>query len=451
VIPGDNQSDNTRGFDLPGPEPVRPSTLYDYEVTHENGHRLGSGSFATPPAPGSPSSRLRVALLSCHQPFDEEGAVRPDATRMLGSLLTLFETGRPDLIFTVGDQMYTDEPKRLSLFDDAHFAAVAPAGRRTILECTRQEVRQLLAMRYRRFWNIPEWQRLHAEFFCCPIWDDHEMVDNWNSGEEHQCPEWANFGEGGRAAYFDYQGSRVIDPGSAIPSSFHYAIEHGPMAAFVMDLRSERRAGANGRLFSRDQEEDLRVFLHTHKDKGVVLIVFTVPIIHLPWLLTHAAARISPVVDDFSDRWSSCQHIRDRDRMLHLLRDHQQAHPEQRVALLSGDIHIGCAHAVRFKGHPHSIFQFVSSGVTHYSTWLVQRISASLVRSNRRVSSAEEDLHASFRLLQGTPGRRSNPCTGLNAGVLEVDFSTKPAPRLRFQLYRLDRERLNLAFESPWV
>jgi hypothetical protein len=43
--------------------------------------------------------------------------------------------------------------------------------------------------------------------------------------------------------------------------------------------------------------------------------------------------------EDFSDRWSSGDHIRDRDWVLKTLLRHQNSHPRQRLVLLSADIH----------------------------------------------------------------------------------------------------------------
>jgi alkaline phosphatase D len=74
--------------------------------------------------------------------------------------------------------------------------------------------------------------------------------------------------------------------------------------------------------------------------------VLSVPIIHLPKLAAKIAARVTPSGEDFSDRWSSGGHIRDRDRVLKILHEHQTQHPFQQVVLLSGDIHIGCVHKI---------------------------------------------------------------------------------------------------------
>ncbi len=88
--------------------------------------------------------------------------------------------------------------------------------------------------------------------FLFPIWDDHDIIDNWGSDPAHQRTPWLSVGEGARQAYYDYQGSRVLP--SPDRDAFHYSIEYGRVAIFLMDLRAERRAGKNGRLFSESQQ-----------------------------------------------------------------------------------------------------------------------------------------------------------------------------------------------------
>ena len=79
-------------------------------------------------------------------------------------------------------------------------------------------------------------------FPCYPIIDDHEIVDNWGTRPEHQQPEWQAIGEGARAAYMDYQGSRIMPLGRNLADSLHYMVSYGNLSVFVMDLRSTRTA-----------------------------------------------------------------------------------------------------------------------------------------------------------------------------------------------------------------
>jgi alkaline phosphatase D len=450
----DADSDSVAVFDLGGDGGLKPGTWHRFEVVDASGRRLGEGRFKTAPEGLNSDRVLRVGLMSCHQPFDPEGRVRADAREMLRALLDEFEHEKPAAIFTVGDQMYTDEPAGLSLWNPEHFERVRPPGRKDVADCSAREVRRLLDARYRTYWNIPEWQELHAKYPCYPILDDHEIVDNWGSIREHVTAPWREFGIGARGSYFDYQGSRVLPADGGVPDSFHYFIEHGPFAAFVMDLRSERTPGdaGNGRLFSERQEADFRKFLADHGEKPVLFIVFTVPIIHLPRGLARAVARIAPFIEDFSDRWSTGSHIRDRDRMLWLLHEHQRAHPRQRIVLLSGDIHIGCAHALDWGPGRPPLYQFISSGVTHRSTRAVYLGSEALIRLNRRVTLERGDPSFAIRLVKGVGRANRNPYGGLNAGMVEMDFTNPRGPaRIRFVLYGCEKGAARRVFESGWL
>jgi alkaline phosphatase D len=455
VIPPEDPADGTAVIDLP-PSQLAPGTSYQYRVTHEDGSFIGEGAFQTVPEARQweTGKVLRIGVYSCHQPFDPKGKIRPDAGRMLKAMASYFDENPVVALFEAGDQMYTDEPAGLSLFDESHFRAVAPPGRRDILECTAPEVRQLLNRRYRLFWNLPEWQTLHARFPCYPTWDDHEMVDNWRSVEEHLSEKWGAFAEGGRASFHDYQMSRILGPApfGELPSSLHYSWEYGPMAAFVMDLRSERRGGEDGRLMSDRQFQELAAFLEGHHDRPLLMVVLSVPIVHLPRNLARIAARVVPFVKDFSDRWVAGGFIRDRDRVIELLYRYQDAHPGQRVVLLSGDIHIGCVHHLHFRHGGIGLYQFISSGITHASSALVQWASKAVIRRNRFLKVGERGIEMDIEFVSGTPGHLANPCGGLNCGVLEArQPAPEKAPQIRFQLMNEREGRLFPAYESPWL
>ena len=144
------------------------------------------------------------------------------------------------IVFAMGDQMYSDYPPPLSLFDKDYFQIVAPPNRQNIQQCSVPEVRDLYHMRYRQFWSLPEWKALHTDFPCYPIVDDHDLVDNWGSIPAHQTDAWRAFIEGARRACFDYQASRMLPVADQLPGSFHYQATYGHSSFFVMDLRSSR-------------------------------------------------------------------------------------------------------------------------------------------------------------------------------------------------------------------
>jgi len=336
----------------------------------------------------------------------------------------------------VGDQMYSDQPPTLSFFDETYFSTVVPPGRQCLNECTAAEVRRLYQRRYRHFWQVPGWQALHAAFPFYPIIDDHEIVDNWGTQPEHQTPAWQAVGEGARAAYMDYQGSRVSPWSETLAESFHYTVSYGNLSVFVMDLRSTRTAWNGGQLFSKDQESALRRFLHEKRDTPCLGIVLSVPVIHLPQVPVRMVSHLAHWHEDFADRWSTGSHRRDRDRFLHWLAAHQRQYPRQRIVLLSGDIHIGCVHEVRWAPQGPVLYQMISSGITNDIGALLQRLSTFLIRLNRQVTTDDSTLRAKVKVLKGVGRQRQNPYGGLNVGILEIETPTSGAsPNLCFYLY----------------
>lgn len=424
---------------------LRPATAYRFEVHAADGRAVGDGRFRTCPRRGG---RLSFAFLSCHLPFDDRGRVKASASAMLDATLRLLRDRGIDLVLAVGDQMYADYPPSLSLFDAAHFRSVAPPGRERLLDCTAEEARRLFQDRYRVFWNVPQWRSLQSRHACLPIWDDHEIVDNWGAAPEHLGDDWQRVFAGARAACFDYQAARTLEAGATLPDDFDYSFEYGDAAFHVMDLRSNRRLGERGGSYSSAQRERLERFLREHADRAALFLVLSVPLVHLPRPLASAVARLPPQGEDFSDRWSSLAHARDRDVLLRLLHDHAASHPEQLLVTLSGDIHIGCAHTIVWSDGAPGLHQLVSSAVTNEEARLLRWASARAISLKARLRT-RDGLAARVRVLPGAPGLDANPYEGLNVGVVEVDAADRPA--FRFHLYG-ERDGAPLhAFESPWV
>ncbi len=431
-------------------EGLEPEMRYRIALYRESGEQVATGSFYTAPDDGKDLPlRFSIALMSCHQPFNGRGRVARNTEPMLEAAWRAFRQHDVRQVVLAGDQLYADHPPRLSLFDRTHFRAVAPRGRETILDCTEEEVRALFHRRYRHFWAIPGWRKLLSHYPCYPILDDHEIVDNWGSANEHQEPHWQDFRNGAFRAYFDYQGTHVRDNEAALPDHMDYEIELGDTATYVMDLRSNRRVGDEPQVVSPAQIQSFRAFLEVQHDKRVLFVVLSVPLVHLPGGLTRLAAWITPDGEDFSDRWSSRGHQADRDEILRLLHHHQQAYPDQHIVLLSGDIHIGCLHQIRWRDAPATLYQFVSSGITHDTGRYVQALSAGIMRANRRVDTGAL-LAADLVLTRGERGARRNPCGRLNFGIVELTRrSAAEPPWMRFYLYSHRRGEPLCLFRSP--
>lgn len=477
-VPESNLTDNTTVITLPHlPSvngPLQPMTRYCYRIRHVGAEVsaailserwstgdpqvsehsavfFGEGHFETAPESLQQlPQRFALGLMSCNQPFDANGGPKAEGAAMLRAARLCLAQHDTKLVFTVGDQMYTDYPEKLSLFNADHFSRIAPEGRERIEQCSPVEVRRILHERHRHFWNFEGWRTLHADYPCYPILDDHELVDNWGSHADHVTPAWQGFFDGARAAYFDYQGARVTDANEP-PQSFDYEVEYGALAVYTLDLRSNRTAGENGRIYSDRQMARLKSFLEKSADRQIVFLVLSVPLVHLPRWVARLGRIISPPGEDFSDRWSTMGHVRDRDRLFRLLHDHQRDHPQQRLVLLSGDIHLGCVHEIAWQDGTRPLVQFISSGITN-NVSLGTRIAAQLSIRWKSNLTTQCGLHAVVRTMAGEGAVSRNPYGKLNLGIVEFErMPDSPTLPMRFRLYGHRGDHPVCVFSSPWT
>ncbi|ADE15203.1 Phosphodiesterase/alkaline phosphatase D-like protein [Nitrosococcus halophilus Nc 4] len=453
----ENKNDNTRSVELPLTVDnlfLEPLTWYVYEVKNVADDQLiGVGSFETAPDhPDQTPHRFSIALMSCNQPFNEDGSVRLESIQMLRAAKRCMRRHDTKFVLMVGDQMYSDHPQNLSLFNPKYFSLIAPKGNKNILEYKSESIRKILQRRYRYFCNLADLKVIHTEYPCYPIWDDHDIVDNWGSDPNHQNPQWQEFFKGAKLSCFDYQASRVMASQKELPDSFDYSFTYGNIALFVLDLRSNRKAGRNGKLFSENQHIKIKQFLKTHRKKKVLFFVLSVPVIHLPRFLAKLAAKITYSGEDFSDRWSSGAHVQDRNRFLETIYQHQLKHPSQKIILLSGDIHIGCVHRIKWEKEGPNIYQVVSSPITHINSFFVQFFSKLLIRANRKISINNGLLSAKVNFLKGIKNYRKNPYGGLNLGLIEIKTPQSGVdPEVRFYIYGHQGEEPVCVYCSPYV
>ncbi len=407
--------------EAPGGRALEPATRYAFTVTHvASGDVLGEGAFRTAPEPGSRAARrFTFGVASCHNPFNGDGRLDAAALRTLAVAPEALEAAGASRLLLMGDQVYGDLPASLSLFDPTFFRTVAPPHRETIFDCTRDEVRSLFHERHRIFWKTDRFTDLMRGWATHPILDDHEIVDNFGSAPEHGTARWAAIREGALDAFHDYQARRVF--GERRPPSFHHGFRHGDFAAFVMDLRSQRHVDGDSLwLFERSQLADLRAFMRANGDARALVIVLSVPILHVPDWMATLGGDLTGEGSDASDRWSHERAHGSRDALLALLEEHQEAHPEQRLVLVGGDIHVGCAVQFRWKESSARAVQLVSSALSNHQG-LAHRIAAESAPAMRSVMGKGRRLYAEATLIEGTNGATRNPFGGLNFGVVDLE------------------------------
>jgi alkaline phosphatase D len=474
-IPAREAGDNTAVIPYPGGTghpPLDPLTRYRYRIVRTNdGEPLGEGSFETPPGrDGDTPQKVVIGLLSCHQPFTDRGKISLEAERMLRVLPRILRENDVKFVLPCGDQMYADEPGVFSLFNikNPYLIRQAFPNRKAvpknIFECTDQEIRRLYGLRYRMFWSMPAIRMMYANYPCYPTMDDHEIKNGWGTAPEHSGSKYKNVLRGALDAYRDYQASSVLPSQSALgmrkPGSFHYDFSYGNIGVFVMDLRSQRYnlAPRGHQMYSQAQLGDLQVFLRNNSHKKVLLIVSSVPVVFVPGIIARTSRRLHIKEGNFVDHWSHPSNVPARDAFLSLLHAHQQAHPNQRVTLACGDVHIGNAFAIHWQGgRKPRLYQFTSSALTALET----RTTQFLVEKAPRLVSGVTCPSTPFggpcsgqvSHLKGVNEDSShNPFTGLNIGLIEVQRSGDVS-NIKFKLigYHPQEDRPVTYFESGWL
>jgi alkaline phosphatase D len=432
-VPADPLLDGTAV--VRSPEPLLPHTAYTFQVTGPNREPIGAGRFVTAPrGEADAPDTFALALASCHQPFADDGSIRPASLRLLEGLAQAFDEHEVRALLLMGDQMYSDLPIGRSLFDERSFTFVAPPGRRRLTDCTREEVRQLFQARYRAFWKIPSFQRLQAQFATALILDDHELIDNYGTHPEHGTEPWQRVVAGALDAFHDYQGLRLHD--RPRPETFDTQFAWGPLAGLLLDLRSRRHTeGERIVVLSELQWAKLERFLADEAHRPVLCLGLSVPLLHVPEWLVALGVPFAPWGSGVHDRWSHPYALPDRDRLVHLLERHRKRWPEQQFVLLSGDVHVGTVSTLRLGDAP-PIVQIVSSALSNIERPELELSSAAMPELGPTFRTAD-GLYCEAELLLGRPGATSNPHTGLNAAVL--GFCREGARwRLRVQLLGLD-------------
>jgi alkaline phosphatase D len=235
----------------------------------------------------------------------------------------------------------------------------------------------------------------------------------------------------------------VPEAGGTRPGAFYHGLEYGTVGVYLMDLRSERQATEEQiQVYSDQQFAALEGFLHGCADKHVVLIVLSVPLLHVPDWLAKVGIKFGSRDGDLEDRWSNPKAHRSRNRLLLLIREHQRRHPAQRVVILGGDVHVGLAARLEWGEGIRDSYELVSSAVSNVSAFNLRRIVDPLPDLETEVGEdgdGEFVFKGSLLRAKGaadSPGEpaSSNPCGELNCGLVEVERVSSSESTVRLLL-----------------
>ncbi|MGI5399343.1 alkaline phosphatase D family protein [Streptomyces sp. CA-135486] len=214
---------------------LTPGTATAYDVLLD-GRRVwpleGSGFPAsTIRTPEVPSDGITVSFGSCRWSAAPRGGhdpVGPDALDTLAAKLAADPTAvRPEVLLLLGDQVYADET---STATRAWLAA-----RRDLSEAPGAEVADYeeYTRLYDESWLDPEVRWLLSTVPSCMIFDDHDVIDDWNTSaswlaEMRETAWWQERILSGLMSYWVYQHLGNLSPAELESDKLYAAVQASP-------------------------------------------------------------------------------------------------------------------------------------------------------------------------------------------------------------------------------
>ncbi|MFD0314731.1 alkaline phosphatase D family protein [Streptomyces flavalbus] len=194
---------------------LTPGTSTPYEVFLDGtrvwpppGSPFPPSAIQTPAAETGTDGTVRVAFGSCRwaaPPAAEDDPVGPDALDTLAARLAADPTAeRPDVLLLLGDQVYADE------VSDATRRWLS--ARRDLREPPGDQVADYeeYTRLYYESWLDPEIRWLLSTVPNCMVFDDHDVIDDWNTSaawlaDMRATPWWRERLLSGLMSYWVYQ------------------------------------------------------------------------------------------------------------------------------------------------------------------------------------------------------------------------------------------------------
>ncbi|GAA2523022.1 MULTISPECIES: alkaline phosphatase D family protein [Streptomyces] len=182
------------------------------------------------PTPG-PDGRVRIAFGSCRwasPPTGEHDPVGPDALDTLSARIAADPDGeRPDVLLLLGDQVYADETS------DATRAWLA--ARRDLDDPPGSQVADYeeYTHLYYESWLDPQVRWLLSTVPTCMVFDDHDVIDDWNTSaswvEDMRATSWWRERVlSGLMSYWVYQHLGNLSPAELAADPLYAAVRESP-------------------------------------------------------------------------------------------------------------------------------------------------------------------------------------------------------------------------------
>lgn len=198
---------------------LEPGTMRTYDVRLDGNLAWPPSTWDYPPpviATRTPGSRLRIAFGSCRVVGPRKMPYRldrlfprydPDLDALAAYAESLPGTDRvewPDLLLLLGDQVYADDVPRATIRAMAERRGPGADERTSVADF--EDYTQL----YRDSWTEPVIRWLYSTVPSAMIFDDHELVDGWDTSaawveEKRATPGWDDRLTGALMSYWIYQ------------------------------------------------------------------------------------------------------------------------------------------------------------------------------------------------------------------------------------------------------
>ncbi|MEV7248257.1 alkaline phosphatase D family protein [Streptomyces cyaneofuscatus] len=221
-------------------EGLTPGTTTAYEVLvgdrrvwPPEDSRLPPSTITTPPVgvAAAEGHGVRVSFGSCRwaaAPGDGHDPVGPDALVTLAARLAAEPAAeRPDVLLLLGDQVYADETsaatrRRLAMRRDLGEPPGAEVADYEEYTCL-----------YDESWRDPEVRWLLSTVPSCMIFDDHDVIDDWNTSAAWQeqiraTPWWHERIVSGLMSYWVYQHLGNLSPAELAADPVYAAVRARP-------------------------------------------------------------------------------------------------------------------------------------------------------------------------------------------------------------------------------
>ncbi|MFC9248081.1 alkaline phosphatase D family protein [Streptomyces sp. NPDC057136] len=218
---------------------LTPGTTTAYEVLlagrqvwplHDS--HFPASTITTPPLTREDEQApVRIAFGSCRwaaPPAADHDPAGPDALDTLAARLAADpDAVRPDALLLLGDQVYADETSRAT--------RRRLAARRELREPPGAEVADYeeYTFLYDESWRDPEVRWLLSTVPSCMIFDDHDVIDDWNTSaawlaEIRATPWWHERIVSGLMSYWVYQHLGNLSPAVLAADPLYAAVRAAP-------------------------------------------------------------------------------------------------------------------------------------------------------------------------------------------------------------------------------